>query len=77
MPSEKPAAAMALAAGVARRARLRCARGDVPAAGALAAAAANYGCPLLFIEGHTISPDNSNYQAKITFTKTDLERRYQ
>ena len=44
---------------------------------ALAAAAANYGCPLLFIEGHTISPDNSNYQAKITFTKTDLERRYQ
>ena len=44
---------------------------------ALAAAAANYGCPLLFIEGHTISPDNSNYQAKITFTKNDLERRYQ
>jgi len=44
---------------------------------ALTSAAANYGCPLLFIEGHTTSPDNSNYQAKITFTKTELERRYQ
>tara|TARA_Y100000746_G_scaffold231157_1_gene244266 strand:- start:352 stop:2061 length:1710 start_codon:yes stop_codon:yes gene_type:complete len=44
---------------------------------ALTAAAANYGCPLLFIEEHTISPENSNYQAKITFTKTDLDRRYQ
>ena len=44
---------------------------------ALTAAAANYGCPLLFIEGHTISPYNSKYQAKITFTETDLNKRYQ
>ena len=44
---------------------------------ALTAAAANYGCPLLFIEGHTISPNSNNYQDKIIFTKTDLDRRYQ
>ena len=44
---------------------------------ALTAAAANYGCPLLFIEGHTILPDNSNYQTKITFTEADLDKRYQ
>lgn len=44
---------------------------------ALTAAAANYGCPLLFIERHTILPDNSNYQTKITFTEADLDKRYQ
>ena len=44
---------------------------------ALTAAAANYGCPLLFIEGQTILPDNSNYQTKITFTEADLDKRYQ
>ena len=43
----------------------------------MTAAAANYGCPLLFIEGHTISPESNNYQAKITFTETDLDKRYQ
>ena len=44
---------------------------------ALTAAAANYGCPLLFIDGFTKAPKNLQYQAKINFSKTDLEMRYQ
>ena len=44
---------------------------------ALTAAAANYGCPLLFIDGFTKAPKNLQYQAKINFSKSDLEMRYQ
>ena len=45
---------------------------------ALAAAAANYGCPMLWADGHTVSPPNvSGYQGELTFTESDLESRYQ
>ena len=43
---------------------------------ALAAAAANYGCPMLFVDGFTDSPVSTNYNAKIVFTDSDLEKRY-
>jgi predicted aconitase with swiveling domain len=43
---------------------------------ALTAAAANYGCPLLFIDGFTVTPKNLQYEAKINFSKSDLEIRY-
>ena len=43
---------------------------------ALTAAAANYGCPLLFIDGFTVTPNNLQYEAKINFSKSDLEIRY-
>ncbi len=42
----------------------------------LAAAAANYGCPLLFIEGFTMPPKKTNYQSEISFLKSDLDTRY-
>ena len=43
---------------------------------ALAAAAANYGCPMLFVDGFTNSPQDTNSQADITFTSPDLKKRY-
>lgn len=43
----------------------------------LAAAAANYGCPMLWAEGHTVSPpDVDEYQGELTFTNADLQGRY-
>ncbi|HJM17544.1 MAG TPA: aconitase X [Candidatus Poseidoniia archaeon] len=44
---------------------------------ALTAAAANYGCPLLFIDGFTVTPKNLQYQSKINFSNSNLEIRYQ
>ena len=43
---------------------------------ALAAAAANYGCPMLFVDGFTDSPVSTNYNEKIVFTDSDLKKRY-
>ena len=43
---------------------------------ALTAAAANYGCPLLFIDRFTEVPEITKYQADINFSKSDLEDRY-
>ena len=42
----------------------------------LTAAAANYGCPLLFIDGFTKEPEETEYQAEINFSNSDLEKRY-
>jgi len=42
----------------------------------LTAAAANYGCPLLFINNFTRVPNDMKYQAEINFRKADLEKRY-
>ena len=42
----------------------------------LTAAAANYGCPLLFINNFTRIPNDMKYQAVINFRKADLEKRY-
>ena len=44
---------------------------------ALTAAAANYGCPLLFIDGFTVTPENLQYQSRLNFSKSDLETRYE
>ncbi len=43
---------------------------------ALTAAAANYGCPLLFIDGFTEKPEETQYLAEINFSSSDLEERY-
>ena len=43
---------------------------------ALAAAAANYGCPMLFVDKFTDEPLGQNYNSEIVFTKSNLERRY-
>ena len=43
---------------------------------ALTAAAANYGCPMLFVDGFTDLPLFTNYSGEIRFTKNDLENRY-
>ncbi len=43
---------------------------------ALTAAAANYGCPMLFVEDFTDTPPSKNYEDEIKFTKNDLEKRY-
>ena len=43
---------------------------------ALTAAAANYGSPMLFVDGFTENPKNMNLNAEIIFTKLDLEKRY-
>ena len=43
---------------------------------ALTAAAANYGSPMLFVEGFTEKPKNSNVKAELIFTTSDLEKRY-
>ena len=55
---------------------------------ALTAAAANYGCAMLWAEGHTVAPplqhanDGSSapeggWQGELTFTETDLQQRYE
>jgi predicted aconitase/predicted aconitase with swiveling domain len=44
---------------------------------ALTAAAANYGCPLLWADGHTVdAPSVEDYQGELTFTEEDLAERY-
>jgi predicted aconitase/predicted aconitase with swiveling domain len=44
---------------------------------ALTAAAANYGSPLLYIEGVTDDPPADDFQARLTFGESDLGLRYQ
>ena len=45
---------------------------------ALTAAAANYGCPMLWADGHTVSPpDTDSYEGELIFTESDLQIRYQ
>ena len=45
---------------------------------ALTAAAANYGCPMLWADGHTSpSPVTENYEGELIFTENDLKIRYQ
>ena len=45
---------------------------------ALTSAAANYGCPLLWADGHTAdAPAVDGYQGEMTFTEADLAERYQ
>ena len=43
---------------------------------ALTAAAANYGCPMLFVDGFTDLPPSTNYSGEVKFTKSVLEKRY-
>ena len=44
---------------------------------ALTSAAANYGCPLLWADGHTAdAPAVEHYQGELTFTEDDLSDRY-
>ncbi|MCS5529925.1 MAG: aconitase X, partial [Candidatus Poseidoniales archaeon] len=44
---------------------------------ALTAAAANYGCPMLWADGHTIeAPEVEGYQGELTFTEDNLAERY-
>ena len=43
---------------------------------ALAAAAANYGCPMLWIDGYSSKPVSNNFQAEIIFDKSELSTRY-
>lgn len=42
---------------------------------ALSAAAANYGCPLLYIDGEGERPP-ADFQVRLRFTQADLEQRY-
>jgi hypothetical protein len=42
---------------------------------ALTAAAANYGCPLLYIDGQGERPP-ADFQARLIFTQADLDARY-
>lgn len=44
---------------------------------ALTAAAANYGCPMLWAEGHTTTPDLSGNEETLNFTENDLSSRYE
>ena len=45
---------------------------------ALTAAAANYGCPMLWADGYTNdSPIFDNYQGELIFTENDLQLRYE
>ena len=45
---------------------------------ALTAAAANYGCPMLWADGHTVSPPSLNlYEGELEFTEHELQLRYQ
>ena len=44
---------------------------------ALTAAAANYGCPMLWAQGHTSSPELSGDEEHLTFTETDMAVRYE
>ncbi len=43
---------------------------------ALTAAAANYGCPMLWAEGHTPMPKLNGKEENLVFTQHDLEVRY-
>ena len=43
---------------------------------ALTAAAANYGSPLLWADGHTEPAPPCSYKGKLTFTNYDLQQRY-
>ena len=47
---------------------------------ALTAAAANYGSPMMWVEGHTTPPDQAldsiQWEGVLTFTKADLRKRY-
>jgi len=43
---------------------------------ALTAAAANYGCPMLFVDGFTDKPISTTYNDEIIFKNSDLEKRY-
>ncbi|MBS72364.1 MAG: hypothetical protein CMO20_05375 [Thermoplasmata archaeon] len=43
---------------------------------ALTAAAANYGSPLLWADGHTEPAPPCSYEGKLTFTNYDLQQRY-
>ena len=44
---------------------------------ALTAAAANYGCPMLWAEGHTVTPLLSGNEESLIFTGEDLSSRYE
>ena len=45
---------------------------------ALTAAAANYGTPMMWVDGQTEPPEDSiDWQGVLTFTKEDLDERYQ
>jgi len=44
---------------------------------ALTAAAANYGCAMLWAEGHTESPDLTGNEESLVFTDKDLATRYE
>ena len=47
---------------------------------ALTAAAANYGSPMMWVEGHTTPPDQAldsiQWEGVLTFTQADLKKRY-
>ena len=43
---------------------------------ALTASAANYGCPILWIDGITNIPPSNKYEGQLIFDKSDLESRY-
>ena len=43
---------------------------------ALTSAAANYGSPLLWADGHTEQAPKSDYEGELTFTESDLADRY-
>ena len=46
---------------------------------ALTAAAANYGCPMLWADGHTTDapePSGNKWQGKVTFSEAELNARY-
>ena len=44
---------------------------------ALTAAAANYGCPMLWAEGHTPTPELTGDEESLVFTEKDLASRYE
>ena len=44
---------------------------------ALTAAAANYGCPMLWADGHTDAPQLSGNEESLIFTESDLKTRYE
>ena len=47
---------------------------------ALTAAAANYGSPMMWVEGHTTTPqdvDTIEWEGTLTFTQHDLDQRYE
>jgi predicted aconitase with swiveling domain len=44
---------------------------------ALTAAAANYGCPMLWAEGHTSTPSLNGDEETLIFTANDLSSRYE